>query len=284
MSVEIDVKLLLNSYSKIEESLLINNNFKILDETKDINERLKVEIYINLLEEIFKKIELLSNLLDSFSEKTLEHFVKKMITSSGNAEKLNRIDKKSLLNVFKYIDLEQKSIDLDEKKFIEDLRNKNIDFTLEFIQLLKEFRDMYWKKYNKIKHSYTIIDELKSEGKNFIPIFYNSKDTKDLEYLIIDKEIYLWWMKIYRYVILSIKIFSKINYSFIKRGKRDFIYGSSFRPLSNKEYYHLQSIESRIDEGVEVVHIYNYEEDISKDEIIRIKELMEKFEVFINRI
>lgn len=238
--------------------------------------------YIELLEKICLCIEdfcSLSYALDG----ELKNFASSIISQPNPQNILKEFTVEKCNKLFRYESLDSLSMLPDEKSLIQDIRKRNVDFMLNFVELLEDFLDIYWIVYTKHKHSNTMIYSFESfklddEKTFFIPAVYDRKKPENTKGILVNKTIYQKWKQLFNVLIILSKDMIDAAVEYIERNGKGFIVKTSYIDLTSNEINKIETICRKYNmDSIKVNLNVTINAKISKETIKKHKDLYDKF-------
>lgn len=253
----------LNNYNiaLTSRNFMLNNHeqelYKILEEKekgkpKEGIDFIEMSFYKEMFEKVCIAIEDFCDIIYALSME-LNLFNKNIISQPNPQNILKSINQEKLKIVFKHRDLD--GLRSEEKTLIENLRKRNFDTVLEFIDILIKFIDENWIIYTKIKHGNTVIYGMEKINicgfDTFImPVFYNTKSVEKPKLLILNYSVY----RILKDLFVSLQGLSNdlcvINYNYICRNEEKFIINNIYFSMNENDIQKTKMILERYDKGV----------------------------------
>lgn len=200
-----------------------------------IESRIYIEFLVRICELIEDYTGICSALwgnLKGFPEAIVSQKSPKPIMKQFNDEKLNTL--------LRYAPLNEIDLPVEEKNLIQYIREKNITFIKKNNKRLNYFLKLYWKFFQKYKHSNTLIYPFKQEIINgerivIIPAIYNHKNPSRATPVIVNKRIYEFYKIILDGLIIICKDIIGRTIMYIETGGNLLIEYSWFDKLKKEE-------------------------------------------------
>lgn len=184
-------------------------------------------VYIELFERICQSIEDFTTLCTALGG-DLADFQKLWISQKNPQNTLKSLNEEKWELLFRHRNLEELNMSGKEKDIIKCIRIKNVQSSMEFVELLQKFLDLHWVTYTKIKHGNTVVygydfQDIMGEQTLFIPAVYNSKSISNVQGLFVNQTIYTKWKILFNKIILLTSNLVEVAIEYIKRGLVPFV-------------------------------------------------------------
>ncbi len=222
----------LRAYGHVARTFLLKQQDSIIQDLKKGNghfaglteqERdvLQTIFYADALDRLCLLIEDLSALLHAL-QGDLADFVKSVISQPNPNRILEGLDSSSWHKILKYADLNSLPISSDDKSFLKNIRERNIERLRGVTALCSRFLDLHWLFYTKHKHGNTLIygfqkQELMGETTFILPALYNREKTDKVKGVIINNSIYEKWKTMMNGLVMLLYDLADRTTAFIER-------------------------------------------------------------------
>lgn len=196
----------------------------------DVRNFMITRVYLELFERLCQSIEDFTVLLFSLQQ-DLKVFNKTITKPASPIKVLKQLTQERWENVLQYLDLNSFNGNVEDIKTIQEIRNRHFKEVESLKDILIEFLDLYWVSYTKVKHGNTLIYGTKKQEVNgkdvfLVPVIFDSKNPQNQKLLILNKDIYISWQKLFNRVIKLNELLINNTLEFIKIGGHRFILSS----------------------------------------------------------
>lgn len=198
---------------------LINCEGHFATYTEDTRVFLESRFYIELLERICLLIEDFCAISEGLCD-DMRNLPQSLVNHKSPKNFLEKLDNSRWLKILKYSSLELLPLSVEEKAYLNEIRNKNLEVLNNFISLINNFLELYWVSYTKYKHGNSLIygfyhNNIGGEKFLVIPVAFNHKNISESKAIIANPKIYLLWQQIFNtlYMITGDVIQQNIDYA-----------------------------------------------------------------------
>lgn len=198
---------------------LINCEGHFATYTEDTRVFLESRFYMELLERICLLIEDFCAISEGLCD-DMRNLPQTLVNHKSPKNFLEKLDNSRWLKILKYSSLDLLPLSVEEKAYVNEIRNKNLEVLNNFISLINKFLELYWVPYTKYKHGNSLIYGFyhnNIEGEKFlvIPVSFNHKNVSESKAIIANHKIYLLWQQIFNtlYIITEDIIQRNIDYA-----------------------------------------------------------------------
>lgn len=185
--------------------------------------------------------------------------------------------------ILRYIPTEQLPLNVNEHKFLEGMRLKNISHLSNFVQTLAGFTDYYWQTFIKFKHANTLIygvgmKQLDGDHSILIPVVDKEHKFEDWNHVVISLSMYHEFLRIVDTLVQLNKDIIELTLRFIETGGKPFMLGVRFIKITEGEETILNKLQKKY-EGM----IIRYPVEITLKITVK-KPALDRFRTLLSRL
>jgi hypothetical protein len=206
----------------------------------------EVLVYVELLERLCLIIEDLSKLLHAL-QLDLEFFLRSILTDKNPQNILKQIDAAKWQTILRYAPIGELAVSENNKLFLNDIRQRNIERLSTIIELCLNFLKLHWPFFIRHKHGNTILyglqpTNIKGERSFMVPAVFDRNQPDKMKGFLVNETIYGKWQVFLDGLVQVIQWFVERTIVFIETGNKPFVEYQTCFPLPEEEKARIDGI------------------------------------------
>lgn len=207
---------------------------------------IEVLVYVELLDRLCLIIEDLAKLLHAL-QFDLQAFLQSILTEKNPQNILKQIDAAKWQTILRYAPIDKLGISDNDKLFLSDIRQRNIERLSTVVGLCLDFLKLHWPFFIRHKHGNTILyglrpTNIKGERSFMVPAVFNQKHPDKMKGILINNTIYQKWQVLLNGLVQMIQWLIERTIVFIETEGESFAEYQTYFPLKPEEEARIERI------------------------------------------
>jgi len=220
---------------------------------------IEVLVYVELLDRLCLTIEDLAKLLHAL-QLDLQAFLQSILTNKSPQNILKQIDTGEWHTILRYAPMDKIAISDDDKLFLSDIRQRNIEKLSTVVELCLHFLKLHWPFFLKHKHGNTILyglqpTDIKGERSYMVPAVFNQKQPDKMTGILVNYTIYQKWQVLLNGLVQMIQWLVERTIVFIETEGEAFVEYQTYFPLKPGEEARIEGILKVCDAGRKRINV-----------------------------